>query len=42
MSVRQINPVAGNEEYTFVNEKFAADEKVITTNSLIIFEQINQ
>lgn len=42
MSVRQINPVAGNEEYTFVNEKFAADEKVITTNALIIFEQINQ
>jgi len=42
MTVRQINPVAGNEEYTFVNEKFAADEKVITTNALIIFEQINQ
>src|SRR5690606_28684547 len=42
MSVRQINPVGSNEEYTFVKEKFAADEKVITTNSLIIFEQINQ
>jgi len=42
MSVRQITAVGNNEEYTFVAEPFAADEKVITTNALIIFEQINQ
>lgn len=42
LAVRQITKVASNEEYTFVSETFAADEKMVTTNALIIFEQINQ
>lgn len=42
MTARQITTVASNEEYTFVAEKFAADEKVVTSNALILFEEINR
>lgn len=41
LETRKITPVASNEEYTFVSEKFAEDEKIIGTNTLIIFEQVN-
>lgn len=41
LETRKITPVASNEEYTFVREKFAEDEKIIGTNTLIIFEQVN-
>ena len=42
LSIRQIKAVASNEEYTFVNEDFSPDEKIVTTNALIIFEELNQ
>lgn len=42
LAVRQINRIASNEEYSFVSETFAADEKIVTTNALIIFEELNQ
>jgi len=41
LETRKITTVASNEEYTFVSEKFAAGEKIIGTNALIIFEQVN-
>ncbi|MFD2741907.1 MULTISPECIES: efflux RND transporter periplasmic adaptor subunit [Sphingobacterium] len=42
LEVRQINQIASNEEYTYVKERFAADEKIIGSNALLIFEQLNQ
>lgn len=42
LATKQINRIASNEEYTFVRETFAADEKIVTTNALIIFEELNQ
>ncbi|MCL7987877.1 efflux RND transporter periplasmic adaptor subunit [Sphingobacterium sp. lm-10] len=41
MEVRQITAVASNEEYTYVHERFADDEKVIGSNALLIFEHLN-
>ena len=41
LEVRHITQVASNEEYTYVHERFAADEKVIGSNALLIFEQLN-
>jgi membrane fusion protein, heavy metal efflux system len=41
MEVRKVTPITSNEEYTFVNEKFAKDEKIVSTNALIILEELN-
>ena len=41
MEVRKVTPIASNEEFVYVKEQFAADEKVISSNSLIIFEELN-
>ncbi|WP_165798999.1 efflux RND transporter periplasmic adaptor subunit [Sphingobacterium corticibacter] len=40
LEVRQITQIASNEEYTYVKERFAPDEKVIGSNALLIFEQL--
>ncbi len=42
LSVKQITPIASNEEFTYVHERFGDDEKVIGSNALLIFEQIKQ
>jgi len=42
IEIRRVTPISSNEEYTYVKEKFASDEKIITTNSLIIFEELNK
>ncbi len=39
---RRITVVGGNEEYVFIQEKLAADEKVVGSNALLIYEQLNQ
>ena len=40
LEARQINSLSKNEEYTFIKEKLAPNEKVIASNALLIFEQI--
>lgn len=42
VKVREITPIAGNEEYVYVKEHFEPDEKIIESNALLIFEQLNQ
>ncbi|TDS17376.1 efflux RND transporter periplasmic adaptor subunit [Sphingobacterium paludis] len=41
MELRRIRGIAENEEYTFVKEELQDGEKVIGTNALLIFEQMN-
>lgn len=42
MEVRRITPIAQNEEYTYIKETLGTDEKVISTNALLIFEHLKQ
>lgn len=42
LEARRINAVGENEEYTFINNNFQEGEKVIGSNALLIFEQLNQ
>lgn len=37
-----MTPISNNEEWTYIEEDLASDEKVIGSNALLIFEQINQ
>ncbi|MDH5827449.1 MULTISPECIES: efflux RND transporter periplasmic adaptor subunit [Sphingobacterium] len=41
ISTKRITTLTSNEQYTFVQEKFAADEQVISKNALLLFEQLN-
>lgn len=41
MEVRRIRAVAENEEYTFVKEELQEGDKIISTNALLLFEQLN-
>ncbi|GHE23304.1 hypothetical protein GCM10017764_02720 [Sphingobacterium griseoflavum] len=41
MEVRRIRAIAENEEYTFVKEELEEGEKIISTNALLVFEQLN-
>ena len=40
--IRQISPIATNEEFTFVRENIAEGDRVIASNVLLIFEQLNR
>ncbi|WP_413532920.1 efflux RND transporter periplasmic adaptor subunit [Empedobacter brevis] len=42
MEIRKITAIGQNEEFTFVKEKFAPNEKIISRNALIIFEELNK
>jgi membrane fusion protein, heavy metal efflux system len=42
LEVRKINVIAQNEEFFYIQEKIAPNEKVIASNALLIFEQLNQ
>jgi cobalt-zinc-cadmium efflux system membrane fusion protein len=42
MEVRRINPIARNAEYTFVADTFAQGEQLITSNALLLVEELNQ
>lgn len=39
--IRQINPIAKNSEYTYISGGVANGEKVITSNELLIYQQLN-
>ncbi|WP_437921332.1 efflux RND transporter periplasmic adaptor subunit [Sphingobacterium sp. LRF_L2] len=41
LEVRRITNIGENEEYTYIQERLAQDEKVIGSNALLIFEQLN-
>lgn len=42
MEVRKITPIASNAEFTYVEEKFAKNEKIITSNALLLVEELNK
>ncbi len=42
VEARRIRAVGENEEYTFIKEELQEGEKVIGSNALLIFEQLNQ
>lgn len=41
MRIRKVTPIASNETYTYIQDKIAPEEKVIGSNALLIFEQLN-
>lgn len=42
IEVRQVTPIASNDDYTYVKEYFGVDEQVISSNALLIFEELIQ
>lgn len=42
MEVRKITPIAANTENTFVKEKFTKNEKVIASNALLLYAELNK
>lgn len=42
MEIKRINSVATNSEFTFISEKLKKNEKVITKNALLIYEELNK
>lgn len=42
LSVRKVTPITSNEEYVYVEETFQPNEKIITSNALLIFEELNK
>lgn len=42
MEVRKITPIGSNTTHTFVEEKFMKNEKIITSNALLLVEQLNK
>ncbi len=42
LEVRRVTPITRNEEYVYVNEKFSSEEKIITTNALILLEELKK
>lgn len=41
LSIREISEISSNGSQTYVKEKFAAEEKIVESNALLIFEQLN-
>ncbi|MFZ4861525.1 efflux RND transporter periplasmic adaptor subunit [Sphingobacterium sp. Mn56C] len=41
LEARKITKIGSNEQFTFIQEKLAPGEKVIGSNALLIFEQVN-
>lgn len=42
LSIREVQPIAENDQYIYVRENFSEGEKVITENELLIFDELNQ
>lgn len=42
LEVRKITPIASNAEFTYVEEKFAKNEKIISSNALLLIEELNK
>lgn len=41
MRIQQVTPIAANDSYTYIQERLNPEEKVIGSNALLIFEQLN-
>lgn len=42
LDVREITTIAQNEEVTYIKERLAANEKLVATNALLLFEHLKQ
>lgn len=42
VEVRKVTPISSNEEFVYVEEKFEDKEQVISSNALIVFEEIKK
>lgn len=42
LEVRRVTPITRNEEYIYVQEKFEPTEKVVGSNTLFLFEELNK
>lgn len=42
MEVRKITPISSNAEFTYVKEKFAENEKIISSNALLLVEELKK
>jgi len=42
LKILRVSPIAKNEEYTYVSEKIAKNEQVITQNALLLYEELNK
>lgn len=42
IEIRKISPIASNEEVTYVEEKFNSGEKIIASNALLIYSELNK
>lgn len=42
LEIREIASVGQNEEYTFIADTLATGERILGTNALLVFEEINQ
>lgn len=40
LAIRQVTEISTNNAVTYINEKFAQNEKVVESNALLIFEQL--
>lgn len=38
----KVTPIAKNEEYTYIKEKLESNDKVVTQNALLLYEELNQ
>lgn len=41
LSIREISEISSNDQQTYVKEKFEPNEKIVESNALLIFEQLN-
>lgn len=41
LKILKVNIIAKNEEYTYIKENLNSNEKVVTQNALILYEQLN-
>lgn len=42
LEIKEITAISNNDEYTYVDENFETNAKVISKNALLLYEQLNQ
>lgn len=42
LSIQEVIPVASNDEFTFVKTDFSENNKIVRTNALLIFDELNR
>ncbi|GGH20822.1 efflux RND transporter periplasmic adaptor subunit [Sphingobacterium alkalisoli] len=41
-SIQEVTPVASNDEFTFVKTDFSTNHKIVSSNALLIFDELNK